>query len=149
MRFWKGLWRSINNAPRKSRAARSAISDPLISTRPCPPLNPLSACRPPSSDLTPEPLPWPDTLADQTALVRGVTHQTAWQPGDGAKALARHFTGVRAPTVQRLVDALSALGHVGQVQSATAFAVSPPCRPTGGADPIKSEAQAGRADLDF
>ena len=62
---------------------------------------------------TPEPLPWPSSLADQIALVRGVIHQTAWQQTDGAKTLARHFTGVRAPTVQRLVDALAALGHVG------------------------------------
>jgi hypothetical protein len=45
--------------------------------------------------------------------VRGVIRQTAWQPADGAKTLARHFAGVRAPTVQRLVDALSALGQVG------------------------------------
>ena len=60
-----------------------------------------------------EPLAWPDTLADQIALVRGVIHQTAWQQTDGAKTLARHFTGVRAPTVQRLVDALAALGQVG------------------------------------
>jgi len=75
----------------------------------------------PSSDLHPsslipqpsEPLPWPASLADQIALVRGVIHQTAWQPADGAKTLARHFTGVRAPTVQRLVDALAALGQVG------------------------------------
>ena len=69
--------------------------------------------RPPASDLSPEPLPWPASLADQIALVRGVIHQTAWQQTDGAKTLARHFTGVRAPTVQRLVDALAALGHVG------------------------------------
>jgi len=60
-----------------------------------------------------EPLPWPDTLADQIALVRGVIHQTAWQRADGAKMLARNFSGVRAPTVQRLVDALTALGQVG------------------------------------
>jgi len=72
-----------------------------------------SDLRPQTSDLSPEPLAWPDTLADQIALVRGVIHQTAWQQTDGAKTLARHFTGVRAPTVQRLVDALSALGHVG------------------------------------
>ena len=74
---------------------------------------PSSDLRPPTSDLSPEPLAWPATLADQIALVRGVIHQTAWQQTDGAKTLARHFTGVRAPTVQRLVDALSALGHVG------------------------------------
>ncbi len=74
---------------------------------------PSSDLRPPTSDLSPEPLAWPDTLADQIALVRGVIHQTAWQPSDGAKILARHFTGVRAPTVQRLVDALAALGQVG------------------------------------
>ena len=71
-----------------------------------------------TNELTPsrpnELLPWPETLADQIALVRGVIHQTAWQQTDGAKTLARHFTGVRAPTVQRLVDALAALGHVGQ-----------------------------------
>ncbi len=70
-----------------------------------------------TNELTPsrtnELLPWPASLADQIALVRGVIHQTAWQPADGAKTLARHFTGVRAPTVQRLVDALAALGHVG------------------------------------
>jgi len=42
-----------------------------------------------------------------------VIHQTAWQQTDGAKTLARHFTGVRAPTVQRLVVALSALGRWG------------------------------------
>ena len=65
------------------------------------------------TDLSPEPLPWPASLADQIALVRGVIHQTAWQQTDGAKTLARHFTGVRAPTVQRLVAALAALGHVG------------------------------------
>ena len=59
------------------------------------------------------PLPWPSSLADQIALVRGVIHQTAWQQTDGAKTLASHFSGVRAPTVQRLVDALAALGHVG------------------------------------
>jgi hypothetical protein len=59
------------------------------------------------------PLPWPTSLADQIALVRGVIHQTAWQQADGAKTLARLFTGVRAPTVQRLVDALAALGQVG------------------------------------
>jgi hypothetical protein len=59
------------------------------------------------------PLPWPAALADQIALVRGVIRQTAWQPADGAKALVRHFTGVRAPKVQRLVDALTALGQVG------------------------------------
>jgi hypothetical protein len=59
------------------------------------------------------PLPWPSSLADKIARVRGVIHQTAWQQADGAKTRARHFTGVRAPTVQRLVDALSALGHVG------------------------------------
>jgi hypothetical protein len=59
------------------------------------------------------PLPWPESLADQIALVRGVIHQTAWQPADGVKPLVRHFSGVRAPTVQRLVDALAALGHVG------------------------------------
>jgi hypothetical protein len=57
------------------------------------------------------PLSWPESLADQIALVRGVIHQTAWQPADGAKSLVRHFIGVRAPTVQRLVDALAALGH--------------------------------------
>jgi len=74
---------------------------------------PSSDLRPPASDLSPAPLAWPDTLADQIALVRGVIHQTAWQQTDGAKTLARHFTGVRAPTVQRLIDALSALGHVG------------------------------------
>ena len=74
---------------------------------------PTSDLRPPTSGLSPEPLPWPSSLADQIALVRGVIHQTAWQQTDGAKTLARHFTGVRAPTVQRLVDALSALGHVG------------------------------------
>jgi hypothetical protein len=61
----------------------------------------------------PSPLAWPDTLADQIALVRGVIRQTAWQQADGAKTLASHFTGVRAPTIQRLVDALAALGHVG------------------------------------
>jgi len=59
------------------------------------------------------PLAWPESLADQIALVRGVIHQTAWQPVDGVKILVRHFSGVRAPTVQRLVDALAALGHVG------------------------------------
>jgi len=53
-------------------------------------------------------------LLNQVARVRGVLHQTAWQQTDGAKTLASDFTGVRAPTVQRLVDALSALGHVGQ-----------------------------------
>jgi hypothetical protein len=74
---------------------------------------PSSDLRPPTSDLSPAPHPWPASLADQIALVRGVIHQTAWQPSDGAKTLARHFTGVRAPTVQRLVDALAALGHVG------------------------------------
>ena len=79
---------------------------------------PTSALIPLSSVLRPQtsetaPLAWPDTLAEQIALVRGVIHQTAWQPADGAKTLARHFTGVRAPTVQRLVDALAALGHVG------------------------------------
>ena len=74
-------------------------------------LPPASGLRPPAS--APQPLAWPATLADQIALVRGVIHQTAWQQTDGAKTLARHFTGVRAPTVQRLVDALSALGHVG------------------------------------
>ena len=72
---------------------------------------PTSDLRSPTS--APQPLAWPDTLADQIALVRGVIHQTAWQQTDGAKTLARHFTGVRAPTVQRLVDALAALGHVG------------------------------------
>jgi len=72
---------------------------------------PTADLRSPTS--TPQPLAWPDTLADQIALVRGVIHQTAWQQTDGAKTLARHFTGVRAPTVQRLVDALAALGHVG------------------------------------
>jgi hypothetical protein len=72
-----------------------------------------SDIRPPTSDLSPEPLAWPSSLADQIALVRGVIHQTAWQQADGAKTLARHFTGVRAPTVQRLVDALAALGQVG------------------------------------
>ncbi len=41
-----------------------------------------------------------------------LTTLSALQP-DGAKTFDRHFTGVRAPTVQRLVDALSALGHVG------------------------------------
>jgi hypothetical protein len=59
------------------------------------------------------PLPWPESLADQIALVRGIIHQTAWQPADGVKSLVRYFSGVRAPTVQRLVDALAALGHVG------------------------------------
>ena len=72
---------------------------------------PSSDLRPPTS--APQPLAWPSSLADQIALVRGVIHQTAWQQADGAKTLARHFTGVRAPTVQRLVDALAALGHVG------------------------------------
>jgi len=72
---------------------------------------PSSDLRPPTS--APQPLAWPSSLADQIALVRGVIHQTAWQQTDGAKTLARHFTGVRAPTVQRLVDALAALGHVG------------------------------------
>jgi hypothetical protein len=47
------------------------------------------------------------------ALVRGVIRDTAWQPTDGPRALARRFAGVRAPTVQRLVDALAALGQVG------------------------------------
>jgi hypothetical protein len=42
-----------------------------------------------------------------------VVRQTAWQQTDGAKTLARHFTDVRAPTLQLLVDALSAPGHVG------------------------------------
>ena len=65
----------------------------------------------PEPDLSP--LEWPDTLADQIALVRGVIHQTAWQQTDGAKSLAKAFAGVRAPTVQRLVDALAALGQVG------------------------------------
>ena len=75
---------------------------------------PSSGLHPSSLSLQPsEPLPWPSSLADQIALVRGVIHQTAWLPTDGAKTLARHFTGVRAPTVQRLVDALAALGHVG------------------------------------
>jgi hypothetical protein len=72
---------------------------------------PTADLRPPTAE--PSPLAWPDTLADQIALVRGVIHQTAWQQADGAKTLASHFTGVRAPTVQRLVDALAALGHVG------------------------------------
>jgi len=58
-------------------------------------------------------LAWPATLADQIALVRGVIHQTAWQQADGVKTLVCHFTGVRAPTVQRLVAALAALGQVG------------------------------------
>jgi len=57
------------------------------------------------------PLAWPESLADQIALVRGVIHQTDWQPADGVKPLVRHFSGVRAPTIQRLVDALAALGH--------------------------------------
>ena len=51
----------------------------------------------------------PQPAGADDALIR----QTAWQQADGAKTLARHFTGVRAPTVQRLVDALAALGHVG------------------------------------
>jgi hypothetical protein len=62
---------------------------------------------------TNELLPWPESLADQIALVRGVIGLTGWQPADGEKVLARHFTGVRAPTIRRLVAALSALGHVG------------------------------------
>ena len=74
---------------------------------------PSAEPRPPTSDLSPEPLAWPESLADQIALVRGVIHQTAWQPADGVKSLVSHFSGVRAPTVQRLVDALAALGHVG------------------------------------
>jgi hypothetical protein len=82
---------------------------------PCPPpraarLSPTYS-RQPSSDSSP--LAWSDTLGDQIALVRGVIHQTAWQQTDGAKTLARHFTGVRAPTVQSLVDALATLGQVG------------------------------------
>jgi hypothetical protein len=72
---------------------------------------PTADLRPPTAE--PAPLAWPDTLADQIALVRGVIHQTAWQQADGAKTLASHFTGVRAPTIQRLVDALAALGQVG------------------------------------
>jgi hypothetical protein len=59
------------------------------------------------------PLPWPSSLADKIARVRGVIRQTAWQQTDDAKTIAHHLTGVRAPTVQRLVDALSALGNVG------------------------------------
>ena len=83
-------------------------------TLPSSDLRPLTSdLRPPTSDLSPEPLAWPESLADQIALVRGVIHQTAWQPADGVKPLVRHFSGVRAPTVQRLIDALAALGHVG------------------------------------
>ena len=67
----------------------------------------------PAAAAAAEPLPWPESLADQIALVRGVIHQTAWLPADGAKHLAKHFAGVRAPTIQRLVDALAALGQVG------------------------------------
>ncbi|MDD3546492.1 MAG: class I SAM-dependent DNA methyltransferase, partial [Kiritimatiellae bacterium] len=60
-----------------------------------------------------ETLPWPSSLAEQIALVRGVIDQTGWRPDDGEKVLARHFAGVRAPAIRRLVAALSALGHVG------------------------------------
>lgn len=87
---------------------QSGLSLPTSDLRP-----PISDVRPPTSDLSPEPLAWPESLADQIALVRGVIHQTGWQPADGVKSLARHFSGVRAPTVQRLVDALAALGHLG------------------------------------
>jgi len=48
---------------------------------------------------------WPKELASQIARV-------GWQPSDGVKALAKHFVGVRAPTIQRHVGALVALGQV-------------------------------------
>jgi hypothetical protein len=63
------------------------------------------------------PLAWPDTLADQIVLVRGVIQQTAWQQADGAKTFARHFTGIRIPIFRRLVGTRSTLGHVGQVNT--------------------------------
>ncbi len=55
---------------------------------------------------------WPKDLAAQIALVRDTITCVGWQPADGVKALAKHFAGVRAPTIQRHVDALVALGQV-------------------------------------
>lgn len=59
-----------------------------------------------------EALLWPKELAGQIALVRDTIARVGWVPADGVKALSRHFVGVRAPTIQRHVDALVALGQV-------------------------------------
>ena len=98
------------------RYLRPAYQHPTVSATQSALGLPSSSRQPTAYSLQPacsEPLAWPEKLADQIALVRGVIHQTAWHPADGAKTLAKNFAGVRAPTVQRLVDALSALGHVG------------------------------------
>jgi hypothetical protein len=57
-------------------------------------------------------IPWPKELAQQAALVRQVAQETAWSTEAPIKALSGRFKGVRAPTVQSVVDALITLGQL-------------------------------------
>ncbi|MCC5806350.1 MAG: class I SAM-dependent DNA methyltransferase [Opitutales bacterium] len=57
-------------------------------------------------------IPWPAKLAEQAALVRRVALDTNWTTEAPIKALSAHFSGVRAPKVQAVVDALVALGQL-------------------------------------
>ncbi len=56
--------------------------------------------------------PWPAKLADQAALVRKTALDIHWTTEAPVKALSAHFSGVRAPKVQAVVDALVALGQL-------------------------------------
>jgi hypothetical protein len=100
IRYLRPAYQRLFGVPASARGA-TVQSDLALST------NELTNSR--TNELLP--LSWPESLADQIALVRGVIHQTAWQPADGVKPLVRRFSGVRAPTLQRLVDALAALGQ--------------------------------------
>ncbi|MCC5839509.1 MAG: class I SAM-dependent DNA methyltransferase [Opitutales bacterium] len=57
-------------------------------------------------------IPWPAKLAEQAALVRKVAQDTNWTTEAPLKALSAHFSGVRAPTLRAVVEALVALGQL-------------------------------------
>jgi hypothetical protein len=102
-----------DDSPGGRRVVAAACDTEADATARIPPTHQTDLALPPDAPVPDDDtLAWPKEMAGQIALVRDTIIRVAWQPSDGVKALSKHFAGVRAPTIQRHVDALVALGQV-------------------------------------